>query len=152
MTQRFRFRPKFLVIPIAASAMGIAAAVVGLISGMNPLAAIAIGSFGPLLGFLYLRAPAWRYSVVVEDETIAVFLGDTLRFRLPWNEVKEVVCNDELKVLFLDGGAPEKSLLVPGPGAPAPYRIEDAARLYDLILAHVPPERCRRVASLERRG
>ena len=51
---------------------------------------------------------------------------------------------------FVDGGAPERSLLVPGDGAPAPYDIEERRALFDAILAHVPPERVTTVESLEK--
>jgi hypothetical protein len=51
--------------------------------------------------------------------------------------------------MFVDGGTPEKSLLVPGDGAPAPYDIEDKAGLYAAILQHVPAEVVSKVDRLD---
>ena len=48
-----------------------------------------------------------------------------------------------------DGGAPERSLLVPGDGAPAPYDIEDKPALYAAILAAVPADRVETVETIE---
>jgi hypothetical protein len=51
---------------------------------------------------------------------------------------------------FVDGGAPERSLLVPGDGAPAPYDIADRQALVGAILAHVLAGKVQIVASLDR--
>jgi hypothetical protein len=40
-------------------------------------------------------------------------------------------------------------LLVPGPGASAPYDIENKAELYEIICARVPGERIREVTMLD---
>ena len=108
------------------------------------------GGVGMILGGLYLRSPAWRIAVHVDDDALEVTAGTDRRFLLPWGEVKEVVASPATKTCFVDGGDPQQSLLVPGPGAPAPYDIEGKAELYDQILAHVPREKVREVALLER--
>jgi hypothetical protein len=72
------------------------------------------------------------------------------RFRLRWDEVKGVIASPSTQTCFVDGGTAERSLLVPGDGAPAPYAIEDATALYRAIVARVPPERVREVDLLER--
>jgi hypothetical protein len=51
--------------------------------------------------------------------------------------------------MFVDGGTPEKSLLVPGDGAPAPYDIDDKPGLYGAILAHVAEDRVSKVDRLD---
>jgi len=60
-----------------------------------------------------------------------------------------VVASPTTKSCFVDGGAPEKSLLVPGDGAPAPYDLERRAALFDAIIAHVPADRVQTVETLE---
>jgi len=52
-----------------------------------------------------------------------------------------VVASPATSSCFIDGGAPERSLLVPGDGAPAPYDIADRAALVEAILARVPATR-----------
>src|SRR5258706_297409 len=73
------------------------------------------------------------------------------RFRLPWKDVVRVVASPSTHTCFVDGGAPAKSLLVPGVGAPAPYSIIDREGLYAEILAHVDPAKVTEVATLEAR-
>ncbi len=106
---------------------------------------LACGVIGPLLALVYLASPAWRIVVEVDDDALTV----RGRFRLAWADVREVVASDPTHTCFIDGGAPAQSLLVPGPGAPAPYRIENRDRLYAFVLAHVPAARVRRVERLE---
>lgn len=111
--------------------------------------AMAGGAAGVVLGLLYLLSPAWRITVMVDDEGLAVARGGKLRFRLPWSEVVRVVASASTKTCFVDGGSPERSLLVPGPGASAAYDIEDKVALYEVILEHVPLVRIEWVDLLE---
>ena len=60
-----------------------------------------------------------------------------------------MVASPTTKTCFVDGGAPDSSLLVPGEGAPAPYAIAEADALYDFITSHVAPDRLVEVALLE---
>ncbi len=110
--------------------------------------AIASGAIGPLIALAYLRQPAWKHVVLVDEQGVTVRRGDVLRFQLAWADVVEVVHSTRFPTLFLDGGVPEKSLLVPGPGAPAAYRIERAPELIAFVLAHVPAAK-QRVADPE---
>jgi hypothetical protein len=87
--------------------------------------------------------------VLVDAAALAVGPAGDRRFRLRWDEVSSVVASPSTQTCFVDGGAPERSLLVPGDGAPAPYAIEGAAELYRAIVAHTPPGRVREVALLE---
>jgi len=48
---------------------------------------------------------------------------------------------------FVNGGAPERSLLVPGDGAPAPYDIADKQAMCEAIVAHVAADKVRTVES-----
>jgi hypothetical protein len=111
--------------------------------------AMAAGGVGVVLGLLYLLSPAWRLTVLVDEESLAVARGNTLRFRLPWSEVTRVVASASTKTCFVDGGSPERSLLVPGPGATATYDIEDKAALYEIIIEHVALARIEWVDLLE---
>src|SRR5690606_38756573 len=99
--------------------------------------AMAGGAAGVVLGLLYLLSPAWRLMVLVDDDGFEVMRGRTPRFRLPWSEVVRVVASASTKTCFVDDGAPERSLLVPGPGASAPYDIEDKVALYEIIMERV---------------
>jgi hypothetical protein len=112
--------------------------------------AIAVGAIGMALGLLYLGSPTWRIRVITDDEALEVRAGSVTKFRLAWADVVRVVASTKTATAFVDGGAPQRSLLVPGDGAPAPYAIEDAAALIATILAHVTPDRIERVESLDR--
>jgi hypothetical protein len=118
--------------------------------GLNLVVMIAVAASAPLAAAWYFLSPAWRLRVVVDDDSIAV-LGrdDAVRFRLAWGEIKMVVHAPASKTCFIDGGSPEKSIAVPGPGLPAAYMLEDREALYDFVIAHVPAERRREVASLD---
>jgi hypothetical protein len=100
---------------------------------------------GVALGAAYLASPTWRLVVVVDDDGLEV----VRRFRIAWKDVVRVVASPSTKTCFVDGGAPEKSLLVPGVGAPAPYAIENREALYDFIVAHAP--KVEEVTTLEAR-
>jgi len=104
---------------------------------------------GVALGSAYLALPTWRLAVTVDDTGLAVGSPRRQRFKLAWSDVVRVVASPSTRSCFVDGGAPEKSLLVPGDGAPAPYDLEDRAALFDAIVAHVPAERVQTVETLE---
>ncbi len=106
------------------------------------------GAVGVSFGVAYLRSPSWRLEVVTDDEALEVRSKHATRFRLPWTDVVKVVASPTTSSCHVDGGSPERSLLVPGDGAPAPYDLEDRAVLVQTILAHVPAARVDIVASL----
>lgn len=112
-----------------------------LTTGAAAVYALAGGAAGVILGLLYLLSPAWRLVVTVDDQALHVTRGTHLRFRLPWDEVVQVVASPDTKTCFVDGGDPARSFLVPGPGASASYDIEDRDVLYAMIVEHVPPTR-----------
>ncbi len=148
---RHRFRPRFAAVAVLALVFGIGLGFYGLVAGGAAATALVVmGMGGAALGGLYLGSPAWRVEVVVDDDALEVRSGGDRRFRLAWSEVQGVTASPSTQTCFVDGGAPERSLLVPGDGAPAPYAIEDAPGLYRAIVAHVPPERVREVDVLER--
>lgn len=147
---RYRFRPRFRGLAVLAMVLGVALGGYGLVAGgAASTALVVIGMGGAALGGLYLGSPAWRIEVIVDDQALEVLASGERRFRLPWSEVTSVIASPSTETCFVDGGAPERSLLVPGDGAPAPYAIEDAATLYRTIVAHTPPGRVREVALLE---
>lgn len=112
--------------------------------------ALAGGIAGTLLGALYLLSPAWRTEVLVHDHGLEVLSRGDRRFLLPWEQVVKLVVSPSTRTCFVDGGAPDRSLLVPGPGASAPYDIENKAALYDELVARVPADRRREVETLEK--
>lgn len=136
---------------MAWSAIGVAGAVsiasLALGAAATPLLVSALGAS---FGLLYLGSPTWKIVVVTDDDGLEVKTARTTKFRLAWKDVVRVVASTATHTAFVDGGSPERSLLVPGDGAPAPYAIEDAGALVDTILARVTPDRVERVESLDR--
>lgn len=150
MARLHRFRPRLGGVAIGAIALG--AALAGLsftLDGAACLLALIGGVTGMALGVLYLASPTWRLAVSVDDDGLEVLAGRRSKFRLPWREIVEVVASRSTHTCFVNGGKPERSLLVPGDGAPAAYDLEDKAALFDAIVAHVTADRIREVELLE---
>jgi hypothetical protein len=145
----FRFRPRYRGIAWTAIGTGGALAAVSAATLGAALLPVATGAVGIVLGAAYLGSPTWRLEVIVDDDALEVRRAGAVRFRLPWAEVVRVVASPATHTCFVDGGAPDRSLLVPGVGAPAPYAIEDREALYDAIVAHVPAEKVREVVTLD---
>lgn len=149
MTARsFAFRPRYRA--LAWTSIGIGGAVAA-VAGALGLVTIPLvtGALGIVLGAAYLRSPTWRIAVTVDDSGLRVGSPDKLRFQLSWADVIRVIASPSTSSCFVDGGSPERSLLVPGDGAPAPYDIADRAALVEAILAHVPADKVQIVATLE---
>jgi hypothetical protein len=143
-----RFRPRYR--GLAWSAVGVGGGLTGLAAVIGFVAVpLATGIAGVVLGATYLLSPTWKLAVTVDDDGLAVGSPARQRFRLPWSDVVKVVAAPSTSTCFVDGGAPERSLLVPGVGAPAPYDLEDRPGLLAAILAHVDPSRVERVESIE---
>ena len=143
-----RFKPRYR--SLALGTVGIGGALVGVAAFAGFIALPLItGVVGVGLGAAYLALPTWRLAVTVDDSGLTVGSPRRQRFKLAWSEVVRVVASPSTRSCFVDGGAPEKSLLVPGDGAPAPYDLEDRAALFDAIVAHVPAERVQTVETLE---
>jgi hypothetical protein len=142
--RRFRFRPKHRAIAGVTLGVGGATAIAGgVIAAIGP---VVVGAIGVVIGALYVLSPVWKLVVVVDDAGVAVVgAGEQVRFRLAWGDVVSVIASPSTRTCFVDGGAPERSLLVPGEGAPAPYAIEDGPALYERIVASVAPEKVREV-------
>ena len=152
MTARrtFRFRPRYRGLALGSLAIGAILVAAGFaLDGSTRALAFAGGGLGMVLGGLYLRSPAWRIAVHVDDESLEVTSSGARRFLLAWADIQEVVASPSTRTCFVDGGEPARSLLVPGDGAPAPYDIEDRASLYDFIVAHVAAARIREVELLQ---
>ena len=147
--KRFRFKPRYRGLAVTAVGLGGSLGAVSIIALGAALLPLATGAAGVVLGAGYLLSPTWKLEVVVDDEAIEVRSPRASKFRLPWSDVKRVVASQITHTCFVDGGAPERSLLVPGDGAPAPYDIADKPALYAAILAHVPRDRVKEVESLD---
>ena len=146
---KFRFRPRFRAFAVGAIVVGFGLVALAVFIETGRVVPLAGGGAGVLLGLLYLGSPTWRLTVLVDDEAIEVSSPSRKRFRLPWTDVKEVVASPSTKTCFVDGGKPERSLLVPGPGASAGYDIENKHVLFDAICERVPKDRIREVELLE---
>lgn len=147
--RRFAFRPRYR--GVAWTSIGLGAALETAVAFFRlPWPAIASGLVGVALGSFYLVSPVWTIEVVVDDDALEVLQRGERRFRLPWAEVVRVIASPSTHTCFVDGGDPDRSLLVPGDGAPAPYAIADRDALYDAIVAHVARDKIEEVELLER--
>lgn len=147
MEQRFRFLPRYRGIAFTAMGTGGALTAISLAIGATALPLVT-GAIGIALGAGYLLSPSWKLEVVVDDLGIEVRSPAASRFRLLWSDVVRVVFSPHTNTCFVDGGAPERCLLVPGEGAPAPYDLENKKALCAAIVAHVAAERVATVKSL----
>jgi hypothetical protein len=144
----FRFRPRFR--GLAISSIGVGGVMAGLATALGfALVPLATGVIGVGLGALYLASPTWKITVTVDDVGLAVGSPGKPRFKLAWADVVRVVASRATDTCFVDGGAPERSLLVPGDGAPAPYDIADRAQLVGIILVRVAADKIKLVSSLD---
>ncbi|HEU4729911.1 MAG TPA: hypothetical protein VFT22_18570 [Kofleriaceae bacterium] len=149
MTPRsFAFRPRYRALAWSSIGVGGSIAAVASVLGFVTLP-LATGALGIALGAAYLASPTWRITVTVDETGLTVASPKRTRFQLAWADVVRVVASPSTSTCFVDGGAPERSLLVPGDGAPAPYDIADRKALVEAILAHVPADKVRTVASLD---
>ncbi|MBL8624135.1 MAG: hypothetical protein JNK64_22705 [Myxococcales bacterium] len=143
----FRFRPRMRALALSAMALAAGLGALAALAGNWALAALA--AVVALGGIGYLRSPAWQLAVTVDDDGLEVGSPARRRFRLAWGEVVRVVASPTTGTCFVDGGSPERSLLVPGDGAPAGYDLDDKAALFATILARVPAERVETVTRLD---
>lgn len=145
----FRFRPRFRGVAWISIGLGTG---LGVVAGALGFAAMpfATGILGVGLGAAYLTSRTWQFHVVTDDTGLEVRDRKGARFRVRWTEIVRVVASPSTKTCFVDGGVPERSLLVPGDGAPAPYAIEGREELFETIMANVTPERIETVETLER--
>ncbi|MEO7735543.1 MAG: hypothetical protein ABIY55_31605 [Kofleriaceae bacterium] len=147
-SQVFSFRPRYRF--LAWSTVGIGGSMTGVAMALGFAAVpLVAGALGVALGAAYLASPTWRITVTIDDDAMTVASPRRQRFRLPWADVVRVVASPTTSTCFVDGGLPERSLLVPGDGAPAPYDITDRKALVEAILAHVPADKVQTVATLE---
>ena len=142
-----RFRPRMRGLALSAMALALGLGALAALAGNWTLAALA--AVVAIAGVGYLRSPAWRLAVAVDDDGLEVGSPGRRRFRLAWGEVVRVVASPTTGTCFVDGGAPERSLLVPGDGAPAGYDLDDKPALFATILARMPAERVETVTRLD---
>ena len=150
MTPRsFAFRPRYR--GLAWSSIGVGGGIAALAVALGAVTVpLVSGVLGIALGVAYLASPTWRIAVTIDDAGLRVGSPRRERFALAWRDVVRVVASPTTQSCFVDGGAPERSLLVPGDGAPAPYDIADRGALFDAILAHVAADKVRTVESLDK--
>ncbi|HEV7556613.1 MAG TPA: hypothetical protein VGO00_14210 [Kofleriaceae bacterium] len=146
---KHRFRPRFRGVAIAAIGVGGSLAAITAIAAGLVLLPIITGAIGVAIGSAYLASPVWRLAVTADETGLVVAGPDRQRFALAWADIARVVASPTTRTCFVDGGTPEKSLVVPGQGANAPYDLEDKHALYDAIMAHVPADKVRIVDTLE---
>ncbi len=147
-SNHFAFRPRYRGVALTSVGVGGTLGAIALVSLGGALLPLATGAIGVVLGAGYLWSPSWRLEVVTDDDGLEVRSKKASKFRLAWRDVVKVVSSPSTHTCFVDGGAPERSLLVPGDGAPAPYDLANKAALCATILEHVPAERIQTVDSL----
>jgi len=148
VARSFRFKPRYRGIAFTSVGVGGALGVVSLVALGAALLPLATGAIGVALGAGYLLSPSWKLEVVIDDDALEVRSPKGSRFKLPWSEVVKVVASPTTHTCFIDGGTPQRSLIVPGDGAPAPYDLEDKQALFDEILRHVTPDKVQTVETL----
>ena len=147
-SKTFAFRPRYRGVALTSIGVGGALGAIAFISLGAALLPLATGAIGVVLGAGYLLSPSWKLAVVIDDDALEVRSATKSRFRLPWADVVKVVASPSTHTCFVDGGAPERSLLVPGDGAPAPYDLEDKQALFEAIVSHVTPDKVETVETL----
>lgn len=146
---RYRFRPAHPGVAGLAALLGGGLLAGGLLAGSGA-AVLILGGFGLAMAALYFASPVWRTEVRTDETGLEVLTRGDRRFRLGWADVVRVVAAPRSKSAFLDGGEPQRSLLLPGPGARAPYRIENQASLFQEVMERTPPDRVIEVDRLSR--
>ncbi|MCP4444712.1 MAG: hypothetical protein GY811_05105 [Myxococcales bacterium] len=139
----YRFKPRFVGVAFVSLSLGvvlITASATITPDRVSSIFALGTGATGVLLSSMYLRSPVWRLAVDVQESGLVLWSGTSEKLRLPWSDVSRVVMDADREVCFVDGGTPDRSLLVPGPAAPASYVIAKREQLIDDILAHVPED------------
>ncbi len=146
----WQFRPRYRA--LAWLAVGLGAGGIAATAVLAwPVFAYAFGGAGTALGSLYLASPTWRYRVTVDDDGLEVTDNrGNRRFRLAWDEVDRCIVSRDTKTCVVSGGSAERTFIVPGPGALAPYDIADKQRLFDEIVRRVPPDKIEEVDLVER--
>lgn len=145
---RYRLRPRYRGLAFGALALGGGLAVLGPFTAPVVLAS---GVAGLVLGGAYLASPTWRLVIVTDERGLRIEGPRGVRLELPWLEVQKVLASPTTKTCFIDGGAPERRLMVPGDGAPAPYWIPERERLYEEVLAAIDPAKVEEVALISER-
>ena len=92
----------------------------------------------------YLASPTWRSYVVVDADGLRVMGPSKERMRLAWNDVAEVIADEEERAALVRGSEGKHSFLVPSPAHPAPYRIDNGDALYAEIVKLAPAPKIRR--------
>jgi hypothetical protein len=148
VARSFRFRPRYRGLAWVSVGVGGSLATLAVAALGAALLPLATGAIGVVLGSAYLLSPSWKLEVVIDDDGLEVRSGRGRKFRTAWSEVVKVVSSPSTHTCFVDGGSPDKSLLVPGDGAPAPYDLEDKPALCEEIVRHVAPDKVQVVATL----
>jgi hypothetical protein len=148
ITRTFAFRPRYRWLAWGSIGLGGSMTTVAVAIGFATVPLVT-GALGVALGVAYFASPTWRIAVTISDDGLSVGSPARQRFHLRWADVVRVIASPSTSTCFVDGGAPERSLLVPGDGAPAPYEIADRAALVAAILAQVPADKVQLVETLE---
>ncbi len=142
----YPFSPRFKFVAYAALVLGAVALTGAIIAG--GVSGWVIGLLCISSGAAYLLSPAWKIVIETNENGITVFQKQKTRFSLPWSSVERFLVMPDEKAAFVDGGSPEKSVLIPGPGAQAGYQIVEKAALIREISKRIPAHRIKAVENL----
>jgi hypothetical protein len=149
VARTFRFLPRYRGLAVAALGVGGTLGVTSLVVLGGALLPLATSIAGVALGVGYLVSPSWKLVVAVDETGLEVRSPKATKFSLPWTDVVRVIASPSTNTCYVDGGTPERSLIVPGDGASAPYDLEDKPALYAAIIEHVAPDKVKTVETLE---
>jgi hypothetical protein len=113
---------------------------------MSLVFATATGLAGMGLALAWLLSPVRKLRIVTSPAGLAIARGAETRLEIGWGEVERLLLGEGSAYLW--AGSRERSVLVAGPGVPAPYAVEDRQGLLASMEAAVGEERIERTDDL----
>lgn len=144
----YPLRPRYGSLAAAAGGLGVVLIVVGALfaSGAGRGFALGCGGLGVMLALAWWRSPVRKLVLRTSERGISVWRGERPKLELGWDEVERLLLSDGSAYLW--AGELERSLLIAGPGVPAPYAVENREALLETIAARVAPDRIERTGDL----
>jgi hypothetical protein len=143
-----RLRPRYGSLAVAAGGLGLVLVLLGLgfSTGASRIFATITGFAGIALALAWLLSPVRQLRIVTSPAGLAIARGAETRLEIGWDEVERLLLGEGSAYLW--AGSQERSLLVAGPGVPAPYAVEDREGLVAAMEAAVGEERIERTDDL----
>jgi hypothetical protein len=113
------------------------------VEGMPRMIDLFAGSGAVIMAAIYLASPTWRSYIVIDERGLALQAPRGEKLRIDWDQVVEVIVDDEEPAAFVRGPSGGRSFLLPSDAHPAPYRVDRPRALLDLIVSALPPDKVR---------